>query len=157
LVLVVGALAALAVLPGAAFATGGSGSATFIPKVTSTGTIRGTVPMSGMNVALMAAKPGAKAPVRLGSARSVRGGEFEIDYRGNEGASVKYLLATRPGGGAEAGFPIDGQSYRLALVLGEGEPWGPVKITERTTVAMGFAMAQFIGAGRTPALRTPRR
>jgi streptogramin lyase len=155
LVLVVGALAALAVLPGAAFATGGSGSATFIPKVTSTGTIRGTVPMSGMNVALMAAKPGAKAPVRLGSARSVRGGEFEIDYRGNEGASVKYLLATRPGGGAEAGFPIDGQSYRLALVLGEGEPWGPVKITERTTVAMGFAMAQFIGAGDVVAGKNP--
>ncbi|HEX3736153.1 MAG TPA: hypothetical protein VHV53_01315, partial [Solirubrobacterales bacterium] len=143
-----GALAAVAaLLPGAAFAAGGSGSATFVPKVTNAGTIQGTVPLAGMNVVLMAAKPGAKAPVELGSAHSIRGGEFEIDYRGNEAASVKYLLATRPGGGAEAGFPIDGQSYRLALALGEGEPWGPVKITERTTVAMGFAMAQFIGAG----------
>jgi sugar lactone lactonase YvrE len=147
LALVVGALAALAALPGVAFAISGSGSATFVPKVTSTGTIEGTVPMSGMNVVLMAAKPGAKAPVQLGSARSVRGGEFEIHYRGNEAASVKYLLATRPGGAAEAGFPIYGQSYRLALALGEGEPAGEVKVTERTTVAMGFAMAQFIGAG----------
>jgi hypothetical protein len=147
LALIVGALGALAALPAAAFAISGSGSATFVPKVTSTGTIEGTVPMSGMNVVLMAAKPGAKAPVQLGSARSIKGGEFEIHYRGNEAASVKYLLATRPGGAAEAGFPIYGQSYRLALALGEGEPAGEVKITERTTVAMGFAMAQFIGGG----------
>ncbi len=145
--LIVGAVVALAALPGAAFANGGSGSVTFVPKVTSTGTIRGTVPMAGMNVVLMAAKPGAKSPTKLGSTRSDRHGEFEIDYRGNEAASVKYLLATRPGGAAEAGFPVDGQSYRLALALGAGEPYGPMKVTERTTVAMGFAMAQFIGAG----------
>jgi sugar lactone lactonase YvrE len=141
------ALVALAALPGAALAISGSGSATFVPKVTSTGTVEGSVPLSGMNVVLMAAKPGAKAPVKLGSARSTVGGEFEIHYRGNEAASVKYLLATRPGGAAEAGFPIYGQSYRVALALGDGEPWGPVKVTERTTVAMGFAMAQFIGLG----------
>jgi sugar lactone lactonase YvrE len=147
LVLIVGALVALAGLPGAAFANGGSGSATFVPKVTSTGTLRGTVPLPGMNVVLMAAKPGAKAPVKLGSTRSDRHGEFELHYRGNEAASVKYLLATRPGGAAEAGFPVDGQSYRVALAIGTGEPYGTMKVTERTTVAMGFAMAQFIGSG----------
>jgi hypothetical protein len=147
LALVVGALTALTALPGAASANGGSGSATFVPKVTSTGTVRGEVPMGGMNVVLMAAKPGAKSPTKLGSTRSDRHGEFELHYRGNEAASVKYLLATRPGGGAEAGFPVDGRSYRVALAIGAGEPYGPLKVTERTTVAMGFAMAQFIGAG----------
>jgi hypothetical protein len=147
LALIVGALAALAALPGAAFANGGSGSATFVPKVTSTGTVRGEVPLSGMNVVLMAARPGAKSPTKLGSTRSDRHDEFELHYRGNETGSVKYLLATRPGGGAKAGFPVDGRSYRLALAIGAGEPYGPMKVTERTTVAMGFAMAQFIGAG----------
>ncbi|HEY0280288.1 MAG TPA: hypothetical protein VGC32_18640 [Solirubrobacterales bacterium] len=146
---------ALVALPAAAFATSGSGSATFVPKVTSTGTVRGTVPASGMNVVLMAAKPGAKAPVSLGSARTTEHGEFELHYRGNEATSVKYLLATRPGGAAEAGFPIYGRSYRLGLAIGAGEPDGPMKITERTTVAMGFAMAQFIGSGDRVAGRTP--
>jgi hypothetical protein len=141
------AVASLAALASGASAAGGSGSATFVPKVTSTGTIQGTVPLSGMNVVLMAATPGAKAPVKLGSARSIRGGEFELHYRGNDAAGVKYLLATRPGGAAEAGFPIYGQSYRLAAALGEGAVPRGVKVTERTTVAMGFAMAQFIGAG----------
>lgn len=141
------AVASLAALPSGASAAGGSGSVTLVPKVTSTGTIQGTVPLNGMNVVLLAATPGAKAPVKLGSARSIRGGEFELHYRGNDAAGVKYLLATRPGGAAEAGFPIYGQSYRVALALGEGEPAGEVRVTERTTVAMAFAMAQFIGAG----------
>ncbi len=72
---------------------------------------------------------------------------------------MKYLLATRPGGAAEAGFPVDGQSYRLGLALGEGAvPRGTktdVKVTERTTVAMGFAMAQFIGKGDVVAGKNP--
>ncbi|HKZ14684.1 MAG TPA: hypothetical protein VJL81_12655 [Solirubrobacterales bacterium] len=132
ILMALGLLTALA--PGTASGAGGSGGVKFVPKVTSSGTIRGTVPLRGMTVALMAAKPGAKAPVRLGSAGSVRGGEFEVHYRGNDGTSVKYLLASRG-------------TYRLALALGTGEPWGPVTVTERTTVAMGFAMAQFIDAG----------
>jgi hypothetical protein len=146
---------ALTAFPGAALANGGHGSATFVPKVTRTGTIMGTVPAAGMNVVLMAAKPSSGAPVRLGSTRSVRGGEFVLDFRGNEAGSVKYLLATRPGGAAEAGFPVPGPTYRLALALGAGEPWGPYKVTERTTVAMGFAMAQFIGDRATVAGADP--
>jgi hypothetical protein len=147
-ILFVAAFAALAAsLPGAALAAGGSGSATFVPTVTATGTIHGEVPLRGMNVVLMAAAPGAESPVRLGSARSGRG-EFTLRYRGNKSTSVKYLLATRPGGAAEAGFPIYGQSYRLSAALGDGAVPQRVKVTERTTVAMGFAMAQFIEAGR---------
>ncbi|HEX3736963.1 MAG TPA: NHL repeat-containing protein [Solirubrobacterales bacterium] len=141
-------LAALAALPGTALAAGGSATSTpFIPAGSRAGTVDGTVPLRGMSVVLMQATPGAKSPTRLGSARSGRGGAFTIHYRGDKSTSVKYLLATRPGGAAEAGFPVDGQSYRLGLALGEGGISPTVKVTERTTVAMGFAMAQFIGAG----------
>jgi len=100
------------------------------------GTIAGTVPQHAMRVVLMEAAPGTKAPVRLGSARSGPGGRFALHFSGAEVETVKYLLATRG-------------TYRLALALGEGAvPRGrQVKLTERTTVAMGFAMAQFIGAG----------
>ena len=122
------------------------------------GTVSGTVPLSGMNVVLMAATPGAKAPVQLGSTRSGRGGEFTLRYAGAADTAVKYLLATRPGGRAEAGFPVAGQTYRLAATVGEGSVPRQVKVTERTTVAMGFALAQFIGAGdevtgKNPGLR----
>ena len=151
-----GALVALAaLLPGAALAAAGSGDSA---PSRSAGTISGSVPRRAMNVVLMAATPGAKAPARLGTARSGAGGAFTLRYRGNTAAGVKYLLATRPGGAAEAGFPIYGQSYRLAAVLGEGAVPRQAKVTERTTVAMGFAMAQFIGtgdrvAGKNPGLR----
>lgn len=134
--LVAAAVIALAAAqPGTALAQGGSG------------TISGTVPLRGMNVQLMAALPGDRLPVRLGTARSGAGGAFAIHYKGARANQVAYLLATRPGGGAEAGYPIYGQSYRLAAALGEGRIPRRVKVTERTTVAMGFAMAQFIGVG----------
>jgi hypothetical protein len=123
----------LVAVPGAAGATGG--------------TIRGTVPRQGMSVVLMAAMPGAKAPVRLGSTRSSTGGDFAIRYRGNKRASVKYLLATIRGGASQTVFAIPGMTYRLAAALGDGAVPHQVEVTERTTVAMGFAMAQFIGAG----------
>jgi hypothetical protein len=124
------------------------------------GTLAGTVPQSGMDVTLMEARAGAKAPVRLGSARSTAGGKFALRFRGAEPSTVKYLIATRPGGGAEAGFPIYGQSYRLALALPEGpvRTGKPTKVDERSTVAIGFAMAQFIDAhgrvaGKNPGLK----
>ena len=119
------------------------------------GTIKGTVPQQGMNVVLMAATPGAKAPVRLGSTRSGIGGDFAIGYRGNKGASVKYLLATIRGGASETVFPIPDMTYRLAAALGDGAVPRRVEVTERTTVAMGFAMAQFIGAGDRVAGKNP--
>jgi hypothetical protein len=100
------------------------------------GTLSGTVPQPGMNVVLMEAAPAAKAPVSLGSARSRSGGRFDLRFRGAEPEGVKYLLATRG-------------TYRLGLALGDGavRHGRPVNIDERTTVAMGFAMAQFIGPG----------
>ncbi len=141
--LLVAALAAL--LPAAAAAHGpevvgtGEGTGEF-------GTVTGKVPLVGMSVVLFETAPGSgRHPVQLGSARSSGGGRFVLHYKGAEVPTVKYLLATRPGG------------YRLALALGEG----PIPratdfvIDERTTVAMGFAMAQFIGAGDAVAGKNP--
>jgi hypothetical protein len=146
LVLGAGALLLAALAPAGALAAGGSGSATL--AASGLGTISGTVPLRGMTVELLAATPGGTATARLGTARSGPGGAFTLRYSGARPTTVDYLLATRPGGGAEAGFPIYGQSYRLGAALGEGTPPPRVKVTERTTVAMGFAMAQFIDAGR---------
>ena len=112
------------------------------------GVVRGSVPLRGMNVVLFAAKPGAQRPARLGSTRSGRGGAFALPYRRAGAGTVKYLLATRPGGGAEAGFPVPGSSYRLAAALGAGSVPSRATLNERTTVAAGYALAQFIDAGR---------
>jgi DNA-binding beta-propeller fold protein YncE len=126
---------AAAIAPGSALAAG-------------TGTVAGTVPMRGMNVVLFAATPGGGRPTAIGRTRSRSGGDFSLTYRRPSANAVKYLLATRPGGGAEAGFPVPGSSYRLAAALGAGRVPSTATVNERTTVAMGFAMAQFIAAGR---------
>src|SRR5262245_13233001 len=88
-------------LPGPATASGAGGPAS--------GTISGTVPLRGMNVQLMAAMSGDRLPQRLGGARSGAGGAFTLRYTGKRANQVTYLLATRPGGAAEAGYPIYGQ------------------------------------------------
>ncbi|MEZ5077695.1 MAG: hypothetical protein R2725_09650 [Solirubrobacterales bacterium] len=121
------------------------------------GAIEGTVPLRGMNVALFAANPGAGSPVKLGSTRSGKSGSFSLRYRSSGDEAVKYLVATRPGGGAEAGFPVPGNSYRLAAALGRGEVPRRAAVNERTTVAIGFAMARFLRgdevSGKNPGLR----
>ena len=126
---------AAVLIPGAALAAG------------KRGVVHGTVPLRGMNVVLLAATPGAKRPATLGSTRSVRGGAFVLHYRRSGGGTVKYLLATRPGGGAEAGFPVPGNTYRLAAALGAGRVPRKATLNERTTVASGYALAQFIDGG----------
>ena len=112
------------------------------------GHVVGTVPLRGMNVVLYAATPGAERPAILGRTRSRRGGRYTLRYRGARPGAIKYLLATRPGGAAEAGYPVPGSSYRLAAAIGASGVPRRVTLNERTTVAMGYAMAQFIDRGR---------
>ncbi len=139
----VAAVLALSALALALVLTPAAGAA-----VGAAGTVEGTVPLRGMNVVLFAAKPGAARPRVLGATRSGAGGRFTLRYRGASRGPVKYMLATRPGGGAEAGFPVPGNSYRLASAIGAGAVPRRATVNERTTVAMGYAMAQFIAAGR---------
>jgi len=143
-------IAVLALL--ALAAASGAGTAAAKAQV-----LRGEVPLRGMNVVLLAARPGAGRPVVLGVTRSGRSGAFLLRYRRSPSSAVKYLLATRPGGAAEAGFPVPGNSYRLAAALGGGSVPARTAVNERTTVAIGYAMAQFLTrgrvAGKEPGLR----
>jgi hypothetical protein len=134
LTLLVGALLALtALLPSAALAAGG--------------TLKGYLESPGMKIELMQASPGAKAPVRLGSDVSRRYGYYTIHYSGEKKSAVKYLIARRTPGSAEAGAAVPASTYVLGAALGSGALPNHVVVDERTTVAMGFAMAEFIGAG----------
>lgn len=88
------------------------------------GTIQGQVnggnPFPGaFRVVLLQANPGAPRPQRLGAAFTRRGGAFKLSYGGATRRGVRYLVATRPGGGAEAGFPVPVSSLRLAATLGD--------------------------------------
>ena len=122
------------------------------------GKIQGTVPMGGMYIVLSAARPGKQRLYGVGFARSRRDGSFSLRYEKPPRGSIKYLIATRPGPGAEAGSSVSRNSYRLAAALGSGDIPRRAAVNERTTVAFAFAMAQFVYkngriAGKNPGLR----
>jgi sugar lactone lactonase YvrE len=85
------------------------------------------------------------APAVLGSTRTRADGSFTISYARQSATSVLYVLTGR------------GSAVRLAAVLGRAPAPGSVAVNERTTVAMGFSMAQFISArgvaGKAPGLQ----
>jgi len=126
------------------------------------GQIRGQVQGAGsfprpFRVTLFQAMPGASSPKSLGSTTTQRNGSFSLRYRGSIRRGVRYLVAHRPGGAAEAGYPVSVSSLRLATALGDRGVPGRVTVNERTTVATAFALAQFFKggqiAGKNPGLR----
>ena len=76
--------------------------------------------MAGMNVVLMAATPGGKAPVQLGSARSGRGGEFTLRYRGNEAAASSTCSRRGPAAAPKRASRSTARATALGAALGEG-------------------------------------
>lgn len=105
--------------------------------------LRGTVESSGTGlegyeVSLDASFVGPVGhTIALGSAMTGPSGEFQIDYdlSGGLPSSLQPILFVR----AENGPAL------LASAIGQAPVAGPVVINEQTTVATGFAFAQFVG------------
>src|SRR6266508_5145993 len=104
------------------------------PPVLTGKVLSGTVPLASVPVTLYRASPGRRL-VALGRATTRANGSFRISYRSG---GLLYLIAGR----------------RLASVLGTGVAPRNVVVNERTTVAAGFALAQFV-SGRAIAGRSP--
>jgi hypothetical protein len=86
---------------------------------------------------------GAGAPTTLGTTTSAADGSFDIPYApGTASNSVLYVLATNTATPPNPGAAV------LASVLGPGTPPVNVTVNELTTVAAGYAMAQFTRSGQ---------
>ncbi len=132
-----GAVAVLAVLLGlmagllpAGTAANGPPSAQLAGRALSAG-----VPLASTRVTLY--RTGANGPVALGSAVTRADGSFRISYpKRLPAGDVLYVLAG------------NGAAVRLASALGSAPAPPKVVLNERTTVAMGFALAQFISGNQ---------
>ncbi len=107
--------------------------------------VSGKVSLGATPVTLYRAGSANTDPVRLGHARSRGNGTFRISFRKQSGSkTVLYVIA---GGGSKV---------RLAAVLGGPRIPRDVVVNEHTTVATGYALAQFIDgkriAGKSPGL-----
>jgi len=97
----------------------------------------GGIGLAGYEVSLYAGFVGPLGIARvLGRATTDPSGEFEIDYHLPRGlpSSLQPILFVR----AESGPAM------LASAIGQAPVAGPVVVNERTTVATGFAFAQFV-------------
>jgi sugar lactone lactonase YvrE len=105
--------------------------------------LSGGTPLASMPVTLYRTASAGGPSVALGSSRTGADGSFKIAYPTQRpSTAVVYLIAGR------------GAAVQLALVLGAALAPGSVVVNERTTVATGFALAQFI-AGRKIAGKAP--
>ncbi len=97
--------------------------------------LSGKGPLRSTPVALYGVKPGKhEHPFVLARSRTRSDGTFGLRYR--ESKAILYLLAGK------------GAAVRLATVLGRSPGPSQVIVNERTTVASGFALAQFIHADK---------
>ncbi|MFJ3875904.1 hypothetical protein ACIPW5_00435 [Streptomyces sp. NPDC090077] len=144
------ALLSVAVAAGTWQASGDPGPGGGAP-VRRDGVVRGgSGPVPGAEVTVYAAGTRfGDAPRRLGGAVTDGRGRFRVAYaEPREPGAVVYLTADAPpadGTRAAAGGERSGLPVRFAAVLtgAPGGPGGPLAVTERTTVAAGFALAQF--------------
>ncbi len=144
--LCVAVAAGVAGVPGSASAQAGTrppARALLTGKVVSADVPLASVPVTLYRTASPAGVPAA--PVPLGSSVTAANGSFRISYRAqHHPGTVLYLIAGQ------------GAAVRLAAVLGVPPVPRKVVVNERTTVAMGFALAQFITgaavAGTAPGL-----
>lgn len=96
-------------------------------------------PLRGSHVSIWAAS--AAVPAWLGAATTNGKGEFELSYDSPGGDAVLYLLAK--GGKASPRSP--GARTVLMTVAGQASaPLSEVVLSEQTTVASGYALAQFL-------------
>ncbi|MCB0866606.1 MAG: hypothetical protein KDB58_12905 [Solirubrobacterales bacterium] len=131
-----GALAAACTL---LLATGNAAATELRGEVASGGEKLGSTPVN-----LYRAGSAKSGPERLGQSRTGRDGAFAISYREPKGSkAVLYLTAGK------------GQAVRLASVLGVGGAPRKVVVNEHTTVAMGYALAQFLTGGKRIAGSSP--
>lgn len=100
--------------------------------------VSGKQPLEGVPVSVYRAGGASSGPRRLGRAVTDRRGRFQLSYRAPGGREpVLYAIAGRRG------------AVRLAATLGVGRAPARVVLNELTTVATGFALAQFVsGAWR---------
>jgi len=97
--------------------------------------LSGKGPLRSTPVVLYGVKPGKhKHPFVLARSRTRSDGTFRLRYRASK--AILYLLAGK------------GAAVRLASVLGKSPAPSQVVVNERTTVASGFALAQFIHANK---------
>ncbi|WP_432156534.1 hypothetical protein [Streptomyces sp. bgisy153] len=152
-------LASLAV--GAAYPQSSDGSPPGLDRLRQSGEVRGARgPLPGAEVTLLQAgdRPGAGARP-LARARSDSRGRFSLSYRAPHSPdAVLYLTADAGRSGYGDDRAARGvRPVRLVAMLGVGRRTGKVVLNERTTVAAGFAMAQFTQggevAGRGPGLQ----
>ncbi len=130
-------------LTGASLAAAGGAS---VARATLSGSVvSGGRPVAGLAITLYATG-GSREPRILGHATSQIDGSFTIAFRPDlRNEQIAYLLAKR------------GSMTRVASVLGAPQLPRRVVLNERTTVAAGFALAQFISGdrivGKSPGLQ----